>query len=91
LQRIRGLNEFLEDVFARTRKKTPAYVIIDLGPTNDACHGHQQLSFWHGYPDLRAPHQLEASEGWAVTSPRWRIVFVCDTLSRTSPSERNSG
>jgi hypothetical protein len=51
LQRIRGLNEFLVDVFARTRKKTQAHVIIDLDPTDDTCHGHQQLSFWHGYYD----------------------------------------
>jgi hypothetical protein len=49
LARIRGLNEFLVDVFVRTRETRPAHVIIDLDPTDDATYGGQQLTFWHGY------------------------------------------
>lgn len=48
-QRINALNDFLVDVFVRTRKEQPAHVIIDLDPTDDATHGHQQLSLFHGY------------------------------------------
>lgn len=48
-QRIRALNEFLIDVFVRTRKAQPAQVVIDLDPTDDPTHGQQQLSLFHGY------------------------------------------
>jgi hypothetical protein len=63
LQRIRGLNEFLVDVFTRTRNQRPAHVIIDLDPTDDACHGQQQLSFWHGYYEQNQYFPLLVFEG----------------------------
>jgi len=49
--RINQLNEFLVDVFVRTRVTRPAHVIIDLDPTDDPTHGKQQLTLWHGYYD----------------------------------------
>lgn len=48
-ERIRALNEFLIDVFVRTRKQQPEQIIIDLDPTDDPTHGQQQLSLFHGY------------------------------------------
>ena len=48
-QRIKALNEFLIDVFVRTRKQQPAHVVIDLDPTDDPTHGQQQRSLFHGY------------------------------------------
>ena len=48
-QRIRALNEFLVDVFVRSRKQRPEQIIIDLDPTDDPTHGQQQLSLFHGY------------------------------------------
>jgi len=49
IERINALNEFLVDVFVRTRKQQPAKIIIDLDPTDDPTHGKQQLSLFHGY------------------------------------------
>lgn len=51
IHRINRLNDFLVDVFVRTRKARPAHVTIDLDPTDDPAHGKQQLTFWHGYYD----------------------------------------
>jgi hypothetical protein len=63
LARIRGLNEFLVDVFVRTRRQTPERIIIDLDPTDDAAHGHQQLTFWHGYYDQNQYFPLLVFDG----------------------------
>jgi DDE family transposase len=49
--RIHGLNEFLVDVFVRTRKVRPERIVIDLDPTDDPTHGQQQLALFHGYYD----------------------------------------
>lgn len=48
-ERIRALNEFLIDVFVRTRKAPLDEVVIDLDPTDDPTHGQQQLSLFHGH------------------------------------------
>ena len=61
--RIRGLNEFLVDVFVRTRRERPAHVIIDLDPTDDPTHGQQQLTFWHGYYEQHQYFPLLVFEG----------------------------
>lgn len=63
IERITGLNEFLIDAFVRTRKQQPARVIIDLDPTDDAVHGKQQLTFWHGYYDQRQYFPMMIFEG----------------------------
>lgn len=63
LQRIRGLNEFLVDVFVRTRVTQPERIIIDLDPTDDAVHGNQQLTFWHGYYDQKQYFPLLVFDG----------------------------
>lgn len=49
IERINALNEFLVDVFVRTRKQPRTHVVIDLDPTDDPTHGDQQLSLFHGY------------------------------------------
>src|SRR4051794_3021987 len=48
-QRPGLINEFLVDTFIRTRRRPPAYVILDLDPTDDPAHGRQALSGYHGY------------------------------------------
>lgn len=63
VERIRGLNEFLIDVFVRTRKNPPTEIIIDLDPTDDPAHGQQQLTFWHGYYDQNQYFPLLIFEG----------------------------
>lgn len=49
MQRLRACNEFLVDLFIRTRTKAPARVVLDLDATDDPVHGHQPLSAYHGY------------------------------------------
>jgi hypothetical protein len=48
-ERIRIVNEFLVETFIRTRPKPPAYVIVDIDPTDDPAHGRQALTGYHGY------------------------------------------
>jgi Transposase DDE domain group 1 len=47
--RIRILNAFLVDTFIRTRPRPPAFVILDIDPTDDPAHGRQALTGYHGY------------------------------------------
>ena len=47
--RIHIINEFLIETFIRTRPTTPAYVIVDIDPTDDPAHGRQALTGYHGY------------------------------------------
>jgi len=49
IQRLRACNDFLADLFVRTRTKPPAQIILDLDATDDPVHGHQPLSGYHGY------------------------------------------
>ena len=63
LARIRGLNEFLIDVFVRTRLSTPTEIVIDLDPTDDPAHGQQQLTLWNGYYDQNQYFPLLIFEG----------------------------
>jgi hypothetical protein len=48
-QRIRLLNEFLLDLFIRTRRTPPPEIILDVDATDDPVHGQQHLSGYHGY------------------------------------------
>jgi Transposase DDE domain group 1 len=48
-ERVTALNEFLVDVFVRTRTEPLTRIIIDLDPTDDPTHGQQQLSLFNGY------------------------------------------
>jgi hypothetical protein len=48
-ERVRIINEFLVDTFIRTRAKPPAFVILDIDPTDDPVHGSQALAGYHGY------------------------------------------
>lgn len=48
-QRLRVINDFLVDLFIRTRTKAPEQIILDLDATDDPVHGQQTLSGYHGY------------------------------------------
>ena len=47
--RVKVLNDYLVDLFARTRRAPPAEVILDIDASDDPVHGHQALSGYHGY------------------------------------------
>lgn len=63
IDRIKGLNEFLIDTFVRTRRAMPERIVIDLDPTDITAHGHQQLTFWHGYYDQNQYFPMLIFEG----------------------------
>jgi hypothetical protein len=48
-RRVGAVNEFLVDTFIRTRARPPAFVILDVDPTDDPAHGQQALAGYHGY------------------------------------------
>jgi hypothetical protein len=47
--RLKMLNEYLGELFLRTRPQQPTRVIIDVDATDDPTHGQQVLSGFHGY------------------------------------------
>jgi hypothetical protein len=49
LDRIQVINEYLVDLFVRSRQERPRHIVIDIDPTDDPTHGQQVLSFYHGY------------------------------------------
>jgi hypothetical protein len=47
--RIKVLNDYLVELFIRTRRTAPAEVILDVDASDDPVHGRQALSGYHGY------------------------------------------
>ena len=47
--RIKLLNNYVVDLFIRTRRTAPAEIILDVDASDDPVHGHQTLSGYHGY------------------------------------------
>ncbi len=47
--RIKILNDYLVDLFIRTRSTVPTEIILDVDASDDPVHGHQTLSGYHGY------------------------------------------
>lgn len=49
LQRLRVVNQYLVELFIRTRTSPPTELILDVDATDDPVHGGQALSGYHGY------------------------------------------
>jgi Transposase DDE domain group 1 len=49
IERLRVVNQFLVELFIRTRAEAPGQLVIDLDATDDPVHGKQALSGYHGY------------------------------------------
>lgn len=47
--RIRILNDYLIELFIRTRRTPPTEIVLDADASDDPVHGHQALSGYHGY------------------------------------------
>jgi hypothetical protein len=47
--RIKILNDYLVELFIRTRLTPPAEVVLDIDASDDPTHGRQALSGYHGY------------------------------------------
>jgi hypothetical protein len=63
VQRLRECNDFLVDLFIRTRLSPPGQVVLDLDATDDPVHGQQALSAYHGYYRQRQYLPLLLFEG----------------------------
>jgi hypothetical protein len=48
-QRLKITNEYLVDLFLRTRTAAPQEIILDVDATDDPVHGNQALASYHGY------------------------------------------
>jgi hypothetical protein len=62
-QRLRILNDYLPELYVRTRRAAPAFVIIDLDPSDDPTHGQQVLTGFHAYYDQHQYFPLYAFDG----------------------------
>jgi hypothetical protein len=49
LQRLKILNDYLPDLFIRTRTTAPQQIILDVDATDDPVHGQQALGGYHAY------------------------------------------
>jgi len=63
VERIDAINDFLIDLYVRTRKKQLAHIIIDLDPTADPTHGQQQLAMFNGFYDQHQYRPMMLFEG----------------------------
>lgn len=62
-QRLKVLNDYLPELFIRTRRQVPAAVVIDLDPSDDPTHGQQVLTGFHGYYEQHQYFPLFAFDG----------------------------
>jgi len=62
-QRLRVLNDYLPELFIRTRRTPPTTITLDIDPTDDPTHGQQVLSFFHGYFDQHQYFPLLVFDG----------------------------
>jgi hypothetical protein len=62
-QRLKILNDYLPELFARTRREQPAFIILDLDASDDPAHGQQVLSFYHGYYEQNQYFPLYVFDG----------------------------
>lgn len=62
-ERLRVVNQFLMDLFIKTRTIAPKHMILDFDATDDPTHGQQQLSLFHGYYEQHQYLPLLVFEG----------------------------
>jgi hypothetical protein len=51
IQSLKRLRDVLLDQFIASFDTPPRHLTFDLDAIDDPAHGHQQLTFWHGYYD----------------------------------------
>ncbi len=62
-QRLKILNDYLVELFIRTRRTPPGFLIIDLDASDDPTHGQQILTGFHGYFEQHQYFPLFAYDG----------------------------
>jgi hypothetical protein len=63
VKEIYKLSEYLLDFYISSKEANPSKIIIDTDATDDPVHGHQQLSFFHGYYENYIYHPLLIYDG----------------------------
>src|SRR5262245_540697 len=51
IKSLKRLRDVLLDQFIASFDSPPRHLTFDLDAVDDPAHGHQQLTFWHGYYD----------------------------------------
>jgi hypothetical protein len=51
IQSLKRLRDVFLDQFITSFESPPRHLTFDLDAVDDPAHGHQQLTFWHGYYD----------------------------------------
>ena len=51
IKSLKRLRDVFLDQFIASFETTPQHLTFDLDAVDDPAHGHQQLTFWHGYYD----------------------------------------
>jgi hypothetical protein len=51
IQSLKRLRDVFLDQFVASFESPPRHLTFDLDAVDDPAHGHQQLTFWHGYYD----------------------------------------
>jgi Transposase DDE domain group 1 len=62
-ERLQIINDYLPELFIRTRRTRPAFLILDVDASADPTHGQQVLSFFHGYFDQHQYFPLLVFDG----------------------------
>jgi len=57
------LSEYLLDYYLSSKGRRPIRVMVDVDATDDQVHGHQQLSFFHGYYGNYIYHPILFTDG----------------------------
>jgi hypothetical protein len=51
IKSVKRLRDVFIDQYIATFENPPRHLTFDLDAVDDPAHGHQQLTFWHGYYD----------------------------------------
>ena len=62
-QRLKILNDYLPELFIRTRRTRPPCVILDIDASDDPTHGQQVLACYHGYYEQHQYFPLYVFDG----------------------------
>lgn len=60
---IERLNRWLMEFYVAVHPKRQKLIVVDVDSTDEPTHGHQQLSFFHGYFDQHMYHPLLVFDG----------------------------
>ena len=63
IKELYRLAEYLLQAYLSSKKSAPRRIIVDIDATADEVHGHQQLSFFHGYYGEYVYHPLLVYDG----------------------------